>query len=279
MKLFIKILILIIIASGVFLLFQKNVVEIDFAESEDYLGVPEAEQPIEPNPILINADIEPQEPLQNPPEKIKVIYSTSWSVSLSKRINYFINLINSTELNAIIIDIKDYSGYVAYDIENADVEKYKAKDIRISQINKLIKRFHDEGIYLIARITIFQDPILAKARPDLAIHSKSKLTNSNQELGTSNQELTTETLWLDHKKLAWMDPASEEVWDYNIAIAKDIASRGFDEINFDYIRFASDGDLKDMDFPFWQNTQINADGTQIIADKNEIGRASCRERV
>ncbi len=258
MKLFIKIVILIVAVSGVFLFFQKNnLVEIDIKKELASLIVPEAEPTEKIDPIPINADIEPQKPLENPPKEIKAIYSTGWSAGSQSKVDYFINLIKTTGLNAIIIDIKDYSGNVAYKIENADVEKYGAKEIRIPQINKLIKRFHDEGIYVIARITIFQDPILAKARPDLAIHSRSKLT-------PNTQNLTPETLWLDHKKLAWMDPASKDVWDYNIAIAKDAANRGFDELNFDYIRFASDGNLDDMVFPFWDEKTLKSRTIKIF---------------
>ena len=137
-------------------------------------------------------------------------------------------------MNAVVVDIKDYSGYVAYDIDLPEVKKYKAKEIRIPRLNALIERLHNEKIYVIGRITIFQDLILAEARPDLAIHSRK---------GGG--------LWLDHKKLAWIDPDAKEAWDYNIAIAKDAVKRGFDELNFDYIRFASDGNLGDMKFPFW----------------------------
>lgn len=201
----------------------------------------------------VDVDIEPQKPLENPPETIKAIYSTSWSAGNPNKINYFINLIKSTELNAIVIDIKDFSGYIAYDIENSEVEKYGAQEIRIPKINKLIKQLHDEGIYVIARLTVFQDPVLAKARPDLAIHSRSKLSKINN---STMEQFSNETLWLDHKKLAWIDPASEEAWNYNIAVARDAASRGFDEINFDYIRFASDGNLDDMVFPFWNENTL-----------------------
>ena len=75
-------------------------------------------------------------------------------------------------MNAVVVDIKDYSGYVAYDIDLPEVKKYKAKEIRIPRLNALIERLHNEKIYVIGRITIFQDPILAEARPDLAIHSR-----------------------------------------------------------------------------------------------------------
>jgi hypothetical protein len=189
---------------------------------------------VEPTVISKNNDVENQLPLSNKPDVIKAIYSTAWSAGSQRQIDYFINLIKTTELNAIVIDIKDYSGYVAYDIDNPLVTAYKAKEVKIPKINAIIKKFHDQGIYVIARIAVFQDPILAKNRPDLAVQSKS-----------------TGKTWLDRKNLAWMDPASQEVWDYNLAIAKDAGDRGFDEINFDYIRFPSDGDTSDMTFPIY----------------------------
>jgi hypothetical protein len=183
-------------------------------------------------PVLV--DIENQKPLANPPQIIKAIYLTGWSAGNPTKIKYLLNLATTTEINAVVIDIKDYSGYVGYNIKVPEVEKYKAKEIRISQINRLIKQLHDAGIYVIARITIFQDPRLALARPDLTVKSK-KTGNS----------------WQDKKGLSWIDPAAEEAWNYNIAIAKEASQRGFDELNFDYIRFPSDGDLNDMVFPFW----------------------------
>ncbi len=225
--------------AGFFVLIKTNVSEIGINDKYSS-SVPEAQVATSAIPLLIppivkeNEDIENQKPLKNPPQEIKAVYMTSWSASSEKKIDYFIELIKDTELNAIVLDIKDFSGYITYDIKFSDVEKYKAKQIRTPKINSLIKRFHDENIYVIARITVFQDPILAKARPDLAIHSK---------MGGG--------LWLDHKGLGWMDPASKEVWDYNIAIAKDAKDRGFDELNFDYIRFASDGNLYDMKFLVW----------------------------
>src|SRR3989344_5547830 len=62
---------------------------------------------------------------------------------------------------------------------------------------------------------------------------------------------TTGMLWRDHKNLPWIDVAAREAWDYNIAIAREALERGFDEVNFDYVRFAADGDLSDIRYPFW----------------------------
>jgi hypothetical protein len=191
-----------------------------------------------------SVDSEKQEPLapsfkNNQSEEIKAIYVTSWSASRESYIDHVINMARDTEINGVVIDIKDWSGHVAYDTALAEAEEYNAESIRIKDISSFVQKLRGEGIYLIARITVFQDPILAKARPDLAVHSKAEPTS----------------LWLDKSGLAWIDPAAKESWDYNIALAKEAVELGFDEINFDYIRFPSDGNLRDMSFPLWdENT-------------------------
>jgi len=185
-------------------------------------------------PPHVNLDIEPQQPLLNPPAIVKAIYATSWSAGSPKKMSYLIDLINTTELNAIVIDIKDFSGYVAYATDLDLVKRYNALEYRIPKINSLIKRLHDAGIYVIARISIFQDPRLALARPDLALMSSS-----------------TGAVWKDKLGLPWIDPGARAAWDYNIAIAREAFERGFDELNFDYIRFPSDGNLVDIKYPFW----------------------------
>lgn len=191
---------------------------------------------VEPDPY---PDIENQQPLLNPPEIIKAVYATNWSMSSAKKIKYYLDLIDTTELNAIVIDVKDYTGTVSYKNKIDLVNEYNAWERRILEPNKLIKTFHDHGIYVIGRISVFQDLQLAKARPDLALTSSS-----------------TSAVWKDNKGLTWMDTAAEEVWDYNVAIAKDILARGFDEVNFDYIRFASDGNLNDIKHPYWDEKTL-----------------------
>ncbi len=251
--------IFIVSLGAVFLLMQENKVELEASEIKggkavtELTPVPEAETIL---PKLIDvipmnqskdlsskkADIPPQEPLKNQPSVIKAIYITNWSAGTPSRIDYIINLIDKTELNAVVIDIKDYSGYVAYRTNIKEVLQYNAQEIRIPKINSLIKKLHDKNIYVIGRVTVFQDPVFAKARPDLAI-----------------KDSATGSVWKDAKGLSWMDPASREVWNYNINIAKDAASRGFDEINFDYIRFPSDGNLDLMKFPFYDISKPKED--------------------
>lgn len=212
-------------------------------------------------------DIPPQKPLTNPPEIIKAIYATGWSAGSSKKVDYFIDLIKSTELNAIVIDIKDFSGHILYDIQNEDAIRYGAKEVQIPRVNALIKKLHDEDIYVIARQTVFQDPVLAGARPDLAVQKDVVATPAVIEINGTTTVIITPTstkrvIWLDNKGLGWIDPGAVEAWDYNIAIAKDAAARGFDEINFDYIRFPSDGVIADMRFPHY-NLRTTLKLTQI----------------
>jgi len=168
------------------------------------------------------------------PEKINAIYVTGWSASSSAKMNYLLSIIEETEINAMVIDIKDYSGNISYATEDKEISKFGAEDPRIPDISFLLNALHSKNIYAIARVVVFQDPAFAESRPDLAIKNKD-----------------SEELWLDNKGLAWMDPASQEVWDYNIRIAKNALLKGFDEINFDYIRFPSDGNLNTLSFPIY----------------------------
>ncbi len=239
MKRFAQLLMFVVAGSGLFLFFQtKNDIRmIQLAQTSDT----EVEKVVVPEKITdFNGDIENQKPLPNPPEVIKAVYATGWTAGGVQGLNRMIELIKSTELNAIIIDIKDYSGQMSYRTDIPQVEEYgKDRELKILRPNAMIKKLHDNGIYVIARQTIFQDPILAAARPDLALMSAA----------TGKQ-------WRDNLKVMWMDPAGKETWDYNIAIAKDASARGFDEINFDYIRFASDGKLNDIKYPFWDEKTL-----------------------
>ena len=163
------------------------------------------------------------------PEKFKGVYLTGWSAGEKSRIDYVIGLSKDAGVNTVVIDVKDYSGMVSYNSWVSEVRKYGANGNMVRDMEGTVDKLHQAGIYVIARITVFQDPVLAFARPDLAIHKKSD-----------------GQVWLDDKGLAWIDPSKQESWDYNISIAKDALNQGFDEVNFDYIRFPSDGNLKDM---------------------------------
>jgi hypothetical protein len=105
----------------------------------------------------------------------------------------------------------------------------------VKDISGLLKSFKEKGIYCIGRIVVFKDNPLAMAKPDLAVNTKN------------------DTLWYDRENLAWVDPNQKEVWDYNIEIAIEAARLGFDEIQFDYVRFP---DTKGLKFSM-DNTEVN----------------------
>lgn len=164
------------------------------------------------------------------PEIIRGLYLTAYSAGNTAYRQDLLAKMKNSRINSVVIDIKDYSGYILYNSSLPQVQEIKASKNRIPEIEKIIQEFHDLGIYVIARQTVFQDPVLAKSRPDLAFLNKNG------------------GIWYDHKGLAWTDPAKQEVWEYNLAIAKEAVALGFDEINFDYMRYPSDGNMANLNY-------------------------------
>ncbi|MCX6744145.1 MAG: putative glycoside hydrolase [Candidatus Parcubacteria bacterium] len=167
-----------------------------------------------------------------PAEKeIRAMYLTSNSVALPVRVDKFIEQIKNSSINAVVVDIKDYSGQIAYDSKVPLAEELQTDRDLIKDLPNVIKKFHDNDIYVIARQTVFQDPELSGKKPEWAVRNSA-----------------TGGIWKDNKGLGWLDATNMEVWQYNVDIAKEAISLGFDEVNFDYIRFPSDGPMKLMQF-------------------------------
>ncbi len=131
-----------------------------------------------------------------------------------------LRLIADTELNALVIDVKSDRGQVSYRSGVPLAARVGAQDfIAIEDVKTLLAQLRADGIYLIARIVAFKDDRLARARSDLAVKGPGGAP------------------WRDGEGLAWSDPFQREVRDYNIDLAVEAASNGFDEIQFDYVRF------------------------------------------
>jgi len=162
------------------------------------------------------------------PIKVKALYLTAYSAGSADKIKETIDLINKTELNAIVIDIKDYSGYLLYDSKIPLVNELGVKKKLIRDLPGVLKELKNNNIYTIARISTFQDPILAEKKPEWSLKSK------------------VGGLWRDNKGLAWVDANKKEVWQYIVDVAKEASRLGFDEVNFDYIRFPTDGNLSNI---------------------------------
>lgn len=179
------------------------------------------------------------------PDSVKGIYMTSWVASTNDFRNELVNLIKGTELNSIIIDIKDYTGKIAFEVSDPKLKEIGSAENRVRNIGDFLESLHKENIYVIGRIAVFQDPYLVGKRPDLAV----KKTDGK-------------TVWKDYKGAVWLSPCSKEAWDYAINIAKEARAVGFDEINFDYIRFPSDGNMKDISYPFCEAGVSKADSME-----------------
>lgn len=168
------------------------------------------------------------------PSPLKAIYLTSWTAGSIARRGKLIDLIDTTELNAVVIDIKDYTGRVSFLIDNPTLKALGSSEKRITDIKTLIKQLHDKNIYIIGRISVFQDLFLVGKHPEWAVKKDSEPT----------------VIWKDHKGLTWLDAGASGVWDYVVLLAKESYALGFDELNFDYIRFPSDGNMKDIYYPW-----------------------------
>ncbi|HUC93544.1 MAG TPA: putative glycoside hydrolase [Paenibacillus sp.] len=167
--------------------------------------------------------------------KIKGIYVTAHSAGGS-RMETLLKLVKDTDLNSMVIDIKDDNGYITYPTANPDLLKLGTAQKYIRDVNKLMNRLKADNVYPIARIVVFKDSVLAKKKPELSFRKGNG------------------TVWANGRGESFVNPYRKEVWDYNIAIAKEAAKLGFKEIQFDYVRFP-EGFEKKADFLKYEKTK------------------------
>jgi hypothetical protein len=165
------------------------------------------------------------------PARIHGIYSTAW-VAGSKRIDSIITFIKQAKINTVVIDVKDDTGIISFPSEVPLAREIGAGSKRIANLKELLVRLKQEKIYTIARIVVFKDPLLATKHPEIAVQDKNG------------------GLWRDRKGMIWVDPNNRTVWKYNLDVAKEAINLGFAEIQFDYVRFLSDGLLRNCVYPF-----------------------------
>lgn len=163
------------------------------------------------------------------PVKVKGIYVTG-GIAGHPKMDELIELVDETDLNAMVIDVKNDDGRVTYHMDSRQAKAIGADTNLISDIDELIQKCKEKDIYLIGRIVAFKDPHLAEKKPELSVKTKEG------------------TVFQDKNGLAWVNPYKKEVWDYLIEIAEAAAADGFDEIQFDYIRFSTDLNPEKLDF-------------------------------
>ncbi|MCL6590729.1 MAG: putative glycoside hydrolase [Firmicutes bacterium] len=166
------------------------------------------------------------------PAIVKGIYATGWIAGHPIWMPRLIRFIDETEVNALVVDVKDDTGTLSFKLDVPLANEIGASLKKIADPVKLMDTLREHQIYPIARIVVFKDPYLAAHKPEWAV----------KDIGGG--------LWKDRKGLAWVDPHNRAVWDYILAIAKEAIGLGFQEIQFDYVRFTSDGDLKRCVYPY-----------------------------
>lgn len=174
--------------------------------------------PQSPTPTPVQTPEATPEPTPPPKAdvKVKAVY-VSGSVANSSRFDQLVDLVNTTELNSIVLDIKE-SGTVNYDSQIPLVKELGLVK-KLYNVDDILKKCHDNNIHVIGRIVVFRDDGLATKANKYAIKKPSG------------------AVWTEGKHGAWTNPYLQEVQDYNIEIAKEAVSLGFDEIQFDYVRF------------------------------------------
>ena len=186
----------------------------------------------------------PAEPRDNPPVKARGIYVTGHSVTHSRYAG-LLGMVESSELNTMVIDVKADHGLMSYPSEIAIVNEVNAdRMVPVNDMAAVLADLKERGIYTIARVVVFRDPHLAVQRPDWAI----------QRIGGGT--------WYDRKGKAWVDPYERNVWRYNIAIAQEAALLGFREIQFDYVRFPENA--RDLDREAFYPAQDHLEKDELI---------------
>jgi len=174
------------------------------------------------------------------------IYVSSFFAS-GKKLQSHIDFLKTEGLNSMVVDFKDDNGFLTYDTELAEPKRIGAVKQRF-KIDELVKTAHDNGLYLIGRIVVFRDKQLYNAdKFQWAAWDRTANAPWRYLKKTVDPETGEESVYQGEY---WVDPYSEHVWDYNIAIARELEDKGVDEVQFDYIRFPSDGDVGGITWRF-----------------------------
>ena len=167
------------------------------------------------------------------PDAVRAIYMTSCTATRRDLRDRLVALVDETELNSIVIDIKTYDGRISFPVENPVLIPAQGGSCFVPDMKEFLEELHEKNIYVIGRIAVFQDVFMVKEKPQLAVKKDSDRS----------------AIWKDHKGIPWIDAGAVEHWEYIKTLAEESYEAGFDELNFDYIRFPSDGNMKDIYYP------------------------------
>lgn len=191
---------------------------------------PEPEPEPEPTPAPPPVVTDPQFPPLGPPQAVRALYVSYFAVGHQDFRRRVFQLLDTTEFNAVVIDAKGDHGLISYPTQVALAHEIGAARPTARDFGELMARFKERGVYTIARIVTFKDTPLAKSRPELAVKT------------------TDGSLWQDREELYWSDPFLKPGWDYITQVAVEAAQMGFDEIQFDYVRFPTPSQMGQPQF-------------------------------
>ncbi len=174
---------------------------------------------------------ETKEPVPTRPDPVKAkgIYVSGPIAGTVNTMGSLVDMVNTTELNAMVIDVKNDSGEITYKMDHDIVNEIGAGVNYIRDIEQLVADLKAQDIYLIARVVAFKDPLLAEKKPEYSLKNKDG------------------SRYLDRNDIGWLDPYNKEVWDYLVEVSLEAIEIGFDEIQFDYIRFDTGKRMDDVD--------------------------------
>jgi hypothetical protein len=186
------------------------------------LNAQELDEPLIDTTLLPPPDLDTSlasVPLPRP--KVKALYLTPWTAGLSDRLDHFIDLARRTEINAYVIDVKTDEGYISYASQVPEAIEFEASKNYFDP-RDVLDRMHAEGIYVIARVVCFKDRVAPSKKPEWAIQAGG-------------------VPWKDGGGNTWLNPYHPGSWRYLAKIAEEALRLGFDEVQYDYVRFPSDG--------------------------------------
>ena len=162
------------------------------------------------------------------PDEVRGVHVAMPVASLPGKLDHYLSI---PGLTALELDVKDENGEVGFLMPATSLARKVGASKPYYKASVVAEKAREAGVYLIGRVVVFEDPTLAAERPELAIRTSGG------------------GVWENNAGLGWVNPYDERVWDYVLSIAKAAARAGFDEIQFDYVRFPSDGPIESAVFP------------------------------
>ena len=180
------------------------------------------------------------------PVKARGIYISAYVAGTPAMVDNLIAEIDRTEVNALVIDLKDDFGRVACEMDSPLVGEVGSVKVYIRDVEGLMQKLKEHGIYAIARIPAFRDAWLGEQKPEWCIRKADG------------------TVFKDRDGNAWVNPYKKEAWDYLVEIATEAKRVGFDEVQFDYVRFCTEKGMQEAVFD--ENDVQGRSRTDIICE-------------